>query len=319
MLTGAARQFLLASKGQKNAVLGVFSHNLLPIFLAVCAGYALSASLRIDARPLSQVGFLVFSPCLVFDIIVDTALPSEAVVRMVGFTSASLLGLGAVTALLARCLCWPRPLTASAILVVLLPNSGNLGLSATLFAFGEQGLAHASVFFVTSAVITFTVGVFIASLGRAPLAEALWGLVKVPAIWAVMLALLSINTGWSLPLPARRATELLAEACIPTFLVILGMQLHGTALTGPLSKVIAASGIRLAGGFTWGFMLTSAFGLEGAAQQAAVLQSAMPSAVICSVLASEYDVEPAFATSVVFVTTLVSPLVLTPIVAMLSP
>lgn len=299
-------------------MLGVFSNNLLPIFLAVCAGYALSASRRIDVRPLSQVGFFLFSPCLVFDIIVDTALPSDAVVRMVAFSSASLLGLAAVAALIARCRHWPRPLTASLILVVLLPNSGNLGLSAALFAFGEQGLAHASVFFVTSAIITFTVGVFIASLGRARFAEALWGLVKVPAIWAVILALVSINTGWSPPLPVRRATELLAEACIPTFLVILGMQLHGTALTGPLSKVLIASGIRLVGGFGWGFLLTLAFGLEGAAQQAAVLQSAMPSAVICIVLASEYDVEPAFATSVVFVTTLVSPLVLTPIVAMLS-
>jgi predicted permease len=299
-------------------VLGIFSDNLLPIFFAVGAGYALSASLRIDARALSQVGFYVFSPCLVYDIIVDTALPSDAVVRMVGFTGVSLLGLAFVTALIARWRGWPRPLAASFILVVLLPNSGNLGLSATLFAFGEPGLAHASVFFVTSAIITFTVGVFIASLGRARVTEALRGLIRVPAIWAVMLALVSLNTGWLLPFPARRATELLAEACIPTFLIILGMQLHGAALTGPLSKVILASSLRLGGGFLWGLMLAFAFGLEDAAQQAAVLQSAMPSAVICIVLASEYDLEPAFATSVVLLTTLMSPFVLTPIVAMLS-
>lgn len=299
-------------------MLDVFNNNLLPVFLAVCAGYVLSVALRIDVRALAQVGFFVFSPCLVFDIIVDTQLPSDAVVRMVGFTGASLLGLGAIAALVARWRNWPRPLTASLILVVLLPNAGNLGLPTTLFAFGEQGLAQASVFFVTSAIMTFTVGVFIASLGRTRFTEALRGLLKVPAIWAVMLALLSLNTGWSLPSPVQQATELLAAACIPTFLIILGMQLHGTALTGPFSSVIVASILRLAGGFTWGYLLACAFGLEGAAQQAAVLQSAMPSAVICIVLASEYDVEPAFATSVVFLTTLVSPLVLTAVVAMLS-
>jgi predicted permease len=299
-------------------VLDVFSNILLPIFLAVSAGYLLSVSLRIDAHALSQVGFFVFSPCLIFDIIVDTALPSDAVLRMVGFAGASLLGLAALTGLLARWRGWPRPLTASLILVVLLPNTGNLGLSATRFAFGEQGLAHASVFFVTAAIVTFTVGVFIASLGRARFREALAGLLKVPAIWAVLLALLCVNTGWNPPFPVRRAIELLAEACIPTFLVILGVQLHGTALTGPISKVLLASSIRLAGGFAWGLVLAFAFGLEGAAQQAGVLQAAMPSAVICVVLASTYDVEPAFATSVVFLTTLVSPLVLTPIVAILS-
>lgn len=299
-------------------MLSIFSNNLLPIFLAVGAGYALSASLRIDARPLSQVGFFVFSPCLIFDIVVDTALAGEAVLRMVAFTGASLLGVAAIAAAIARWRNWPRPLTASLILVVLLPNSGNLGLSVTLFAFGEEGLAQASLFFVTSAVMTFTVGVFIASLGRAQFTDALRGLLKVPAIWAVMLALVSIHTGWKLPFPVHRATELLAEACIPTFLVILGMQLRGIALTGPFSKVVLASTLRLAGGFTWGFLLAIAFGLEGAAQQAAVLQSAMPSAVICIVLASEYDVEPAFATSVVFSTTLLSPFVLTPTVAILS-
>jgi predicted permease len=44
----------------------------------------------------------------------------------------------------------------------------------------------------------------------------------------------------------------------------------------------------------------------------------MPSAVICIVLATEYDVEPTFVTSVVFLTTLLSPLSLTPLLAYLG-
>jgi predicted permease len=44
----------------------------------------------------------------------------------------------------------------------------------------------------------------------------------------------------------------------------------------------------------------------------------MPSAVICIVIASEYDAEPAFVTSVVVLTTLLSPVTLTPILSFLG-
>ena len=168
----------------------LFAKNLLPIFLAAGAGYLLAATLQVDPRPLSRVGFFVFSPCLVFNIMVNTALPTAAVLRMGAFSLLSLLSLASIVMLVARWRRYSRPLTAALVLVVLIPNSGNYGLSAVLFAFGEQGLAQASIFFVITAVLTFTVGVFIASLGRVSFSEALLGLLKVPTVWAVVLALL---------------------------------------------------------------------------------------------------------------------------------
>ena len=48
------------------------------------------------------------------------------------------------------------------------------------------------------------------------------------------------------------------------------------------------------------------------------LESAMPTAVLCTVLATEYDVEPVFVTTAVVATTLFSPLVLTPLLAYLG-
>jgi predicted permease len=299
-------------------MLTVFADNLLPIFLAAAAGYVLAARLQVDVRPLAQVAFLVLSPCLVYDAIVATALPADAVLRMVVFTLISLSGLAALAAIVAWWRRWPRPLTAAVVLVVLLPNAGNIGLSANLFAFGEKGLAQATVFFVTAAIVTYTAGVFLASLGRASLADALRGVFKVPAIWAVLLAVVAVQTGWSLPFPLARTVDLLGKACIPAFLIILGMQLHGKGLGTPLVPLVAAAGIRLVGGPLWGMLLARLVGLDGPAHQAAVLQSAMPSAVVCIVLATQYDVEPAFATSVVFFTTILSPLTLTPLLAMLG-
>jgi predicted permease len=299
-------------------MLSLFSENLLPVFLAAGAGYLVAARFQLDPRPLARIAFFVFAPCLIFDAIVRNNLPAEALARMVGFALASLISVGALAGLVARGLGLSRAMTAAIILVVLLPNAGNFGLSVSLFAFDEPGLAQASVFFVTSAILTFTVGVFVASLGRASVGAALFGLLRVPTIWAVAVALVSLRTGWGLPFPVERTVDLFADASIPSFLVILGMQLHGHGLSGPARPLMVAVGMRLICGCAAGLLLASVFSLAGPARQAGILQAAMPSAVICIVIATEYEVEPAFVTSVVFLTTLLSPLTLTPLLSFLG-
>jgi predicted permease len=299
-------------------VLQLFAENLLPVFLAAGAGYLLAWRLRLDPKPVAQLAFFVLAPCLVFQIILESDLPGQALVRMVAFTATGLGVPAALAAAVARALAWPRTLTAAVVLVVLLPNAGNYGLSVCLFAFGESGLAQASVFFITSAVLTFTAGVFVASLGRSSLGQTLSGMLRVPAIWAVAVAILLVQTGSKLPVPLARTVELLSQASIPVFLVVLGMQLRGKGIVGPWRPLALGTGARLAGGAVVGLGLAALLDLEGPARQAGILQAAMPSAVITIVLATEYDVEPAFVTSVVVVTTLLSPLTLTPLLAFLG-
>ena len=60
-----------------------------------------------------------------------------------------------------------------------------------------------------------------------------------------------------------------------------------------------------------GFLMAGIFGLQGSAYNAGVLESSMPTAVLSTILATEYDAEPAFVTSAVFSSTLLSPLTLT--------
>lgn len=298
-------------------LLRLFADNLLPIFLTAGAGYALAAALKTDPRPLSHVGFNLFAPCLMFRIVVESRVPLEDVARMTGFTAAVLLGLGAVAFVITRALGWSRGRSSAVVLCALLPNAGNFGLSANLLAFGSAGLAHAGLFFLASSVITFTVGVLVASLGKVGLRAALIGLLKVPALWAMVAGFAMVGGGWTLPGPATTALNLLADACIPAFLVILGMQLRETRAQGPAAPVLLGTALRLGGGAVLGLTLAPLFGLEAAARQAAVLQAATPTAVISTILATEYEVEPGLVTSVVFLSTLLSPLTLTPLLAML--
>ncbi|MEK9165122.1 MAG: AEC family transporter, partial [Chloroflexota bacterium] len=80
----------------------------------------------------------------------------------------------------------------------------------------------------------------------------------------------------------------------------------------------AAALFRLLTGPAIGLLLTALLNLTGPARQAAVLEASMPTAVIATILAVEYDIDPLFVTSVVLVATLLSPLTLTPLIAYLG-
>lgn len=299
-------------------LLRLFSDNLLPVFLAVGLGWLLAARSRADHRPLADVGFYLLSPCLVYQAITGTRLPAEALLRMAALTTGVAVVLGAVVWLIGRRLRWSRTQTAAAALVAMFTNAGNFGLSANLFAFGPEGLAQASLYFVATATLAYTLGVFVASLGRATVREALIGLVRVPAIWAVVAAFAVVQLDWKLPLPLERSVEMLGDACIPVFLLVLGMQLKGATLHKPLAPIALAAGLRLVGGAVVAVGLVKLLGLEGPARQAAIFQAAMPSAVITTIIASQYEVETRYVTSVVMLTTLLSPFTLTPIMSWLT-
>jgi len=296
---------------------GLFARNLLPVFLTAGAGWLIAATLRPDPRPISQVGLYVLAPCLIFEIVLQNAVAPAELARMILFAFACLAVPGLLAFALARWRRWPRPRTSALVLCVLLTNAGNYGMSVALLAFGERALAQAALFFLGSAIVSYTAGIFVASMGRTGLRDSALGLLRMPTIWAVVLAFVLGGRGWSLPGPVTSSVHLLASACIPVFLLVLGMQLRGARLHGPVRPLVTAAALRLGGGVATGLLLAPLFGLTGVARQAGVLQAGMPSAVIATILATEYDVEPGFVTSVVLLTTLLSPLTLTPLLAYL--
>ena len=60
------------------------------------------------------------------------------------------------------------------MLVVMFSNGGNYGLPVALFAFGRDALTFATVYFLTSAVLTYTVGVSLAASGSRQTPDRAW-------------------------------------------------------------------------------------------------------------------------------------------------
>ncbi|UCH60484.1 MAG: AEC family transporter [Anaerolineales bacterium] len=301
-----------------NALLPIFANNILPIFLAAAGGFLLSKFLNVSPRPISQVAFYLFSPCLIFNLITGSQLGNDAILRMVGFAVAVILTLGGLAWLIGKTLQLERHLLIAVIITTMFSNAGNYGLSLNLFAFGEGALAHASLYFVTMSVLVYTVGVFVSSLGSSGIKKSLLGLFRVPAVYALFLALLFNALEWDLPLPLDRSVTLLGNAAIPTLMVLLGLQLGHAQWQGQVKALGLANLLRLVVSPGIALLFSFIFKLTGSALQAGVVESAMPTAVVVTVLATEFDIEPSFVTTVVFTSTLFSPITVTPLLAYLG-
>jgi predicted permease len=296
----------------------LFFNNLFPILLAACIGFALAKWLKINPRPLSQVIFYVFTPILVFNLIINSKLSNQDILRTLVFAIVLMVCVGGLTWLIGGILRLDRRMLAAVMITAMFMNAGNYGLPLTNFAFGETALAFASVFFVINAMFTNTVGIVIASSGSMSVLNAIKGLIKFPAIYALTLGILFLQFGWKLPSGLDRSVTLLSDAAIPCMLVLLGMQLVNIRLDGHVLPLILTSSMRLLIAPALAFGLTKLFGMTGPSYQAVVLEAAMPVAVLTTILATEFDAEPTFVTTAVLVTTLLSPLTLTPLLAFLG-
>ena len=125
------------------------------------------------------------------------------------------------------------------------------------------------------------------------------------------------NTGVTVPLAIMRPVTMLSDAALPLMILVLGMQLERATFPERPSLVMLAVCLSLLIAPMVALGMTSALGITGAARQAGVILASMPAAVVATILALEFDVAPSFVTSVVFMTTLLSPLTLTPLIAYL--
>lgn len=299
-------------------LLSLFWNNLLPIFLIAGIGFLVGRWLRISPKPLSQVVFYIFSPALIFTLIANSELSSAVILRIGLIVFVIALVLALLAYLIGRPFHLSRKLMAATILVTILPNAGNYGLSVNLFSFGQEALAYASVYFSFSVILMYTFGVVVASLGTVSFKQSLIALLKVPSLYAVILAFIFLAYQLQLPSPMEKGVTLLSDASIPAMLVLLGLQFQNLTRDINLRALSLATVLKLIVSPLLGFGLAALMGLGTAATQAVASQAAMPSAVTNTVLATEYDIEPAFVAGVVFYTTILSPLTVTPLLALLS-
>lgn len=301
-----------------STLLQTFANNILPIILLGSAGFALGKLLNIESRSLGRVVFNIFSPLLIFDLMLKNELLLSEAAGVIFFTVCIVLVMGVIAYLVGSLFHIERAALLSLIITTMYANTGNYGLPLVSFAFGSDVLPYAGVYFVTTTMLFYTLGVMLASLGHMDLKRSLLGLFKVPTLYAVLLALVINILHFELPLALARTVELGANGTIPLMLILLGLQMTRLKFSQNLRAMQLSVVLRLVAAPLIAFVLTSALHLQGSARQGAMTQASMPTMVSSTVLAEEYHLDTNLVAAVVFVSTILSPLTLTPLLVILG-
>lgn len=288
---------------------------VLPVFLVVGVSALAQLRLRLNVSTLSRAVFYLFVPALVFDTLAGSDVSGTELGRILAVILLLTLALWGLGLVVGRLLRLEGPTLAAFLVAVLLMNAGNYGLSVNLFAFGEAGLARASIYFTASGLLSSSLGVYLSARGNATARQALRRVAGVPLIYAAALGLIANVAQVTVPEPLSKAIHLLGQASVPVMLSVLGVRLTETFRSGQRFVHLPALGavaiLRLIVAPALATLLAGLIGLEGLARDVTVLESAMPTAVITTILATEFDSDPPFAAWCVLLTTLASLITLT--------
>ncbi|GAA4000531.1 AEC family transporter [Deinococcus rubellus] len=283
----------------------IFTLNaVLPAFLIIALGALAGKTMPgLDPLPIARLGTSFTTPALILGTVAKAHISASLALHVAVAYLTFLLVLGAVSYLLARQ--QSRPRRSGLMVTTLFANTGNMGLSLSLFAYGNAGLERSVIIFVLSMLLMFTVGPALLT-GGGHFGRRLLDTWKWPPVWAAVGGILLNVTHFQLPLFLDRVLTLLGSAAVPLMLMLLGIQVYRTwtwqlgsinwlsvALKSLLSPLLAAS---------VGWLI----GLRGLELAVLVLTGALPTAVNVFGVAVEAGGDHDDVGRTIFVTTLLS-------------
>ncbi|MFN8585696.1 MAG: AEC family transporter [Dehalococcoidia bacterium] len=297
-------------------MLDVFFDVVLPVALVAVVGGAVGRWQNVPVAPISVLVFYLFSPALVFHSLATTEVSASVSVRIVGVLLATYVATYTVATAWSLVARHDQSFRAAFALSVITPNLGNMGLPVAFLAFGQAGLDIAVMNFVAGAILTYTVGIFVASMASGTRVDALRAPFRYPVLYAAAAGVLVNALGVDLPTAVDAPAASLANAAVPAMLVVLGLQLRQAAGLDHLVDTVMVNATRFLVAPVSAWFAGTALGLRGDTRGTLVVLAAMPTAVVATILATEFRAAPAFVTRAVVTTTVTSMLTLTVLIAL---
>lgn len=271
---------------------------VVPVFICAAIGFFWAKSGRhYDTEMVTSLVSAIGVPALVLSTLLTVDIDISALGQMAGVTVGFLVVVAIAGYFLLKVMNYS---VRSYLPALVFPNTGNVGIPLSLFAFGAEGMALAVAYFSVCIVFQFTVGVAISSGSASPQA-----LLRVPTLWAVVLAVVLMSLGVQLPEWTMNTIELLAGFTIPLMLITLGISLQRLQVS-TYGKTVLISIFRLAIGFGVSLAIAEALGLEGVMRGVFVLQSTLPVAVFNYLFAQKYNTDPETVAGSVVLSTVMS-------------
>ncbi|MGF1448586.1 MAG: AEC family transporter [Opitutales bacterium] len=289
----------------------IFLNVILPIFLLIGLGAGLERAFSLDLETLNKINFYAFVPALIFVKLQESDLegPRIAGIAALCLVHLLLLALVAWAVFNKR---WFSGKTSVPRIGVIFYNAGNYGIPLAQLFFGDEGTAVMAIVLMVQNFTNFTLGIYLLACdgqdGGIHFGHQLLSLLKVPVLWAIVLALVLPPIAG----PLGNAVRYLADGLVPVMLLTLGIQLARCNLKSHLIQVGTVTVLRLLFSplLMWGLI---ALWPGDLGPNAAILLAVggLPVAVNTHLLALQYRVDPEIAAQQVFWTTLLSGLTMT--------
>ncbi|WP_170763952.1 AEC family transporter [Ruegeria lacuscaerulensis] len=244
---------------------------VLPVLICAGIGYSLALiKAPFDNKVIGGIVSRVGYPTLIISHLSTTKIAVGTFLDVMAAAALAIAGFGAFGFVALKAMRLP----ARAFLTPLMHgNVGNIGLPITLLALGDTGMAYTMGFVVVVLISIFTVGMWI------PAGEfSLKKLVTSPIIYAVIISLTLMATGFELPQPVAKSFDILGGLSIPLMLLTLGYTLE-TLQIKSLSRAVVLTALHLVMAVVIASGLVWAFGFTGAERGAVILCCLMPSSV----------------------------------------
>ena len=292
---------------------------ILPVFLVGGCGYLVGRSTRSESTVLIRIIFYLLAPALIFRSIYTSTISVESALSISGYVILIQLSMFGISRFVGRVRRWDADSQAAGSLVLLFANCGNYGLPVMLFAFGEEGFAFGVIVVMVSIMMQATIGISVASWQKgATWKQGLTRVLRYPHLYAFLLAVVLRSASIELPQSLFRSVDLLAQAAIPSQLLMLGIQLSRVRLHHFGIDSILLSSIKLLVPPFLGWAITSLLGITGLLQAVLIAEASMPSAVNALILATQFRRNPELAATVVFASTVFSMLTITVLLTLLG-
>jgi len=282
---------------------------VLPAFMIFFAGFIGQKVIGFDIRSISSVALYIMSPFLAF----RTFYVNEVTVEyfyIIVFCLLLCFGLMIIvwiTAILTKA---TKQQMSAMMLGGAFMNSGNYGAPIVLFALGTIGFDYAVIMMVFQSFLMNTIGLFFASLGGeegASWKDSVRRVTRMPvihgALAGIVLQLLSVK----IPVPFMEAVSLIADASIPTVMLVLGMQLAVITKTRVAYRyVTSVTFIRMIVSPILAVIIVYFMPISSLLKSVLIIQAAMPAAANTTMFAIQFGTEPDLVSFTTLITTILS-------------
>lgn len=271
---------------------------IIPIIIIIFVGYIWNKiGNNLNQTEITNIITWIGAPCLIFNTLIKLESSVFLLKDMILSAIFMVLSMFLFSYILLKLINFPirtfiNPMSFS--------NSGNLGMTISLFAYGSLGLELAVIVFMITSILHFTLGISIWSGKWSPRF-----LIKTPVIYAVFLAL-SINFfSIELPKTLTNTTSVLAGITIPLLLFTMGISLNKISYKLDY-KIIILIILRIFMAFTMAYLIIYLLNIDGIAKNIILLQAFLPAPIFTYLFASQYNVQPDKVANYLMTSTIIS-------------